>query len=131
MFIVFFVAQQLIINTTDLQIKFCKSKTHADHWVEEVELLQEKMKCIKQFFQMRSNHWMAHASTVVKTEDQAMTESMRAFAYEQVAQFAVMKAHCEYLWQYVATFVALGQEEVIPPEVQANVDSITTAGLFA
>jgi hypothetical protein len=28
---------------SDLQIEFCKSKACADHWAEEVELLQEEM----------------------------------------------------------------------------------------
>jgi hypothetical protein len=42
------------IYATDLRIEFCKSKARADHWAEEVELLQEEMKRVKMFFEKRA-----------------------------------------------------------------------------
>jgi len=51
----------------DLQIEFCKSKAHADHWAEEVELLQEEMKWVKWFFETQACCWAAHVDAVGKT----------------------------------------------------------------
>jgi len=113
----------------DLRIEFCKSKARADRWAEEVKLLQEEMKRVKLFFQTRAENWTERLN-VGKAQgenDPAMDEGLRAFASEQAAQFREMRSRCEYLWRYVASYVALGEGEVVPAEAQAADDDIEVA----
>ena len=111
----------LIYIIIDLRIEFCKSKSHADRWEEEVKLLQEEMKRVTAFFQTRADHWAANADAVGSTipvSDSGTAEGLRAFANEQAVLFRAMKTHCNYLWRYVGEYVALGQGEVVPVEAQ-------------
>jgi hypothetical protein len=109
----------LIQAVIDLQIESCKSKACADRWAEEVELLQEEMKCVKLFFETRASQWAAHAKAVGKltpVNDLALAEGLCAYANNQATQFCAMRCHCEHIWRYVEEYVALGQEEVVPSE---------------
>jgi len=95
----------------DLWIEFCKSKACGDRWAEEVELLQEEMKRVKQFFETQAGHWAAHVDAVGKTNpvtDLAMAEHLCAYANERSAQFHAMQSCCKHLWQYVDAYVAAG-----------------------
>ena len=107
----------------DLWIEFCKSKAHTDWWAVEVELLQEEMKWVKQFFKTQACHWAAHADAVGKTNpvtDLAMAEGLRAYVNEQSAQFHMMQLCCEHLWRYIDAYVALGWGEVVPKEAEGG-----------
>jgi hypothetical protein len=76
----------------DLRIEFCKSKACGDHRAEEVELLQEEIKRVKQFFETQAGRWSAHADAdavgkMNPATDLAMAEGLHAYTNEQSAQF--------------------------------------------
>jgi hypothetical protein len=112
--------------TPDLQIEFCKSKACADHWAEEVELLQEEMKQVKQFFLTCAEQWEAQATAVgtLCVSDPSIAEGLHAFASEQAAQYHAICAHCKHLWRYVAEYIALGVGDVVPSEAQTVDDDM-------
>ncbi len=42
-----------------LRIKWCKTRTHAHRWHEEVILVEEEMKRVKAFFAYEARTWMS------------------------------------------------------------------------
>jgi len=88
--------------------------------VEEVELLQEKMKQVKQFFLTHAKQWEAQVTAVgtLCVSNLSIAKGLYAFASEQAAQYHAIHAHCKHLWQYVAEYIALGVGDVVPSEAQ-------------
>lgn len=102
---------------TDLRIEWCKSRARANRWSEEVQLLQEEMRRVCQFFESREAGWMALIDSEEWT-DGPMIEGHRGYARQQAEQFRAMRARCQHLWRYVGNYVEIrGEAIIIPPEV--------------
>ena len=91
------------------------------------------MKRVKLFFEKRAQSWASQAETVragVLTADPVLAEGLCAFANGQASQFRAMHTHCSYLWRYVAAYVALGEGQVVPIEVQVDVTDTTSTTIM-
>ncbi|KAG2136089.1 uncharacterized protein EDB93DRAFT_1242432 [Suillus bovinus] len=53
---------ELSLQLVALRIKWCKSRVHASCWAEEVELLQEEMRCVVSFLSWHAGWWEEQAS---------------------------------------------------------------------
>jgi len=107
------------MDIVDLHIEWCKSKAWAEHWSEEVELLQEEMRRVKAFFEARAGAWDQQRNGLGKRgDDPAIIGGMEAYARNQAAQFRAMRAHCEHTWRLVDEYVhGFGQGPTVPPEI--------------
>ncbi|PPQ96620.1 hypothetical protein CVT26_010684 [Gymnopilus dilepis] len=95
-----------------LRIEWCKSRARRDRWKEEVELLVEEMRRVKEFFLTKAKDWETLAvlssadwglPSVV--QDQATVDGRVAYAKEQSAQFSAMREHCLDVWKGVDEYV--------------------------
>ncbi|PPQ76066.1 hypothetical protein CVT26_004585 [Gymnopilus dilepis] len=84
-----------------LRIEWCKSRARRDRWKEEVELLQEEMRRVKEFFQTRAQQWEDLARSDSGNWalpgviwDRSTVEGRTAYARGQASQFKAMKDRC-------------------------------------
>lgn len=95
----FFLIHDSITNITisALRIEWCKSRARAMRWTEEVELLQEEMRRVLQFFSWQVEWWEGQVSRLsgVTAEHE---EGVIAYAMRQAHIRRSMRANCVQLW---------------------------------
>ncbi|KAF8125287.1 hypothetical protein EV363DRAFT_1402521 [Boletus edulis] len=85
-----------------LRVEWCKVRARSHRWTEEVILLLEEMRRVKQFFDWKVQWWREQS----------------AYGSRQATLFAELKASCEKKWNNVPGLVRMkGQEAVITPPV--------------
>lgn len=127
---------QLLTWAIGVRIEWCKSRARAKRWEEEVDLLQEEMRRVKESFSYQANEWDKHAENVswnipggsdyeagtLYEVDDGVIHGRAAYAREQAAQFRTMRAWCERAWANVPSFVAsLGNEELVPTNISIKI----------
>lgn len=80
-----------------LRIEWCKSRARAMRWTEEVELLQEEMRRVMQFFSWQAEWWERQTSRLSDL-DAEQSEGITAYALRQASIRRSMYDHCIALW---------------------------------
>ncbi|KAG2345649.1 hypothetical protein BDR05DRAFT_1013616 [Suillus weaverae] len=75
-----------------VRVEWCKSRTRALRWAEEVELLQEEMRHVLQFLEWQADWWAARCDTA------AHNEGLSAYAARQADIRHCMAGHFCHLW---------------------------------
>ncbi|KAF9463292.1 hypothetical protein BDZ94DRAFT_1321830 [Collybia nuda] len=102
-----------------LRIEWCKTKSRAERWSEEVKLLLEEMRRVLQFFSSRAVEWDRRAQGMCfTTSHPAKHEGLASYSARQASLFRTLNAYCQRLWRFVPRYVELGgMVDVIPPEI--------------
>ncbi len=77
-------------------------------WSEEVELLQEEMRRVLQYFTWHAAWWDSQA-TQRKGVTPELAEGLAAYAERQASIRRQMLERCQTAWHDVESFVALGR----------------------
>ncbi|KAG2139338.1 hypothetical protein DEU56DRAFT_912179 [Suillus clintonianus] len=88
----------------DMKIKWCKARARAMQWNEEVELLQEEMQRILQFFNWQATSWCERANQSWP-EGPAEREGKIAYARRQAALHCALSVTCRSSWEDTCAFI--------------------------
>lgn len=80
-----------------LRVEWCKSRARAMRWDEEVELLQEEMRRVLQFFEWQRAWWMEQRSRITGLPSEE-AEGLVAYATRQADMRRSMHANCIARW---------------------------------
>ncbi|KAG0696318.1 hypothetical protein DFH29DRAFT_984642 [Suillus ampliporus] len=91
--------------STAMHVEWCKACARANRWAEEVDLLQEEMRCVLAYFDWQGRWWDERA---VARVDFAVQENEALIAYTswQANIRCSMQAHCLSLWSVVPGLLA-------------------------
>ncbi len=95
--------------STGLRVEWCKARSRAMRWTEEVELLQEEMRRTQEYHRWRAA-WWEHRVPVTQQQRADIVEGMRAYAHRQASIRRQMRDYCTKAWTHVRAWVCLGQE---------------------
>lgn len=84
-------------------------------WSEEVELLQEEMHRVLQFFQWQAEWWSEQGSTS-PPHSPAQDEGLRAYSARQSLLRRQLATRCTHMWRFVEEYIRLGTDE-LPEEL--------------
>ncbi len=100
----------------NVKVEWARSKARAERWAEEVELLQEEMRRVIEYFEWKASWWRKQASrrTDIAT---ALQRGLGAYAELQARVFEGLAFGCASLW--VPYFRAQGDKM---PEWSARYD---------
>ncbi|KAH0826244.1 hypothetical protein J3R83DRAFT_5708 [Lanmaoa asiatica] len=90
-----------------IRIEWCKARARAHRWAEEVELLVEEQRRILQFLHWQSTWWLDRRA-LIKTDDSALNEGMRAYALRQAALRQDLAKHFEHIWRNTQRYIEIG-----------------------
>ena len=85
-----------------MHVEWAKSRAHAQHWREEVLLLNEEMCWILQYFHWKANWWLACQSLCSDVTPEA-SHGLNAHAAKQA----------NLLWQLAKSFALLWYPELV------------------
>lgn len=71
----------------DMQVEWAQCVARADHWEEEVMLLQEEMRWVMQFLEWRSRNWLSKVDPRPDTITPAIHAGISAYAKKQGSIF--------------------------------------------
>ncbi|KAG2113416.1 uncharacterized protein F5147DRAFT_744141 [Suillus discolor] len=80
-----------------VRVEWCKSRARAMCWAEEIELLQEEMRRVLQFFDWQANWWDKQQDRLV-CETAAQCEGLVAYANKQAHIQCQLALHFRVLW---------------------------------
>ncbi|KAG2151533.1 hypothetical protein DEU56DRAFT_869093 [Suillus clintonianus] len=88
----------------DMKIEWCKARAHVMQRKEEVELLQEEMRRILQFFDWQATSWDERANQSW-SEGPAEREGKIAYARRQAALRRALSVACRSSWEDTCAFI--------------------------
>ncbi|KAG0701864.1 hypothetical protein DFH29DRAFT_755534, partial [Suillus ampliporus] len=80
-----------------VHVEWCKSRARAMRWVEEIELLQEEMRRVLQFFDWQANWWDEQQDRLI-CETAAQHEGLIAYANKQAHIRRQLASRFRVLW---------------------------------
>jgi hypothetical protein len=98
----------ILIHYSARCVKWSKAKAHAEHWEEEVILLDEEIRCILQYCNWKVKWWRDQQS--LRTHDATdaiLSEGLRAFSEQQAAQELDIAQDWEENWRAVRAHAQL------------------------
>ncbi len=90
-----------------LRVEWCKARARAMRWMEEVELVDEEMRRVKEFYNWQAGWWEAQAAGRQGRLD--LLEGTNAYAHRQASIRRSMRDCCVRAWSCVRTWICLGQ----------------------
>ncbi|KAG1844729.1 hypothetical protein C8R48DRAFT_617802 [Suillus tomentosus] len=81
----------------EVRVEWCKSRARAMHWAEEIELLQEEMRRVLQFFDWQANWWDEQQDRLI-CETAAQREGLVAYAHKQAHIRRQLASRFRVLW---------------------------------
>jgi hypothetical protein len=85
-----------------LQIEWAKAHAKAMCYVEEMDLLEEEMHRVLQFFQWRADWWRAQVGSRAAQQDKVLQEGHGSYALKPAACQDGMRASFEEQWRGLA-----------------------------
>ncbi|KAJ7616548.1 hypothetical protein FB45DRAFT_1034871 [Roridomyces roridus] len=95
-----------------LRIEWAKTRTRSMCWREEVDLLEEEMRRVKEFMTWRSDWWVARTQWR-ESEEEAMREGLAAYALRQAALFRGMREAFSAKWVALPDLIENGRAGVV------------------
>ncbi|KAJ7229225.1 hypothetical protein C8J57DRAFT_1534542 [Mycena rebaudengoi] len=92
-----------------LRIEWAKTRARSMRWLEEVQLLQEEMRRIKQFLLWHSSWWAEQVGRRAELVDVLQAEGDRAYALRQAALKAGLSASFARCWEHLTKLVEQAQ----------------------
>ncbi|KAJ7733474.1 hypothetical protein B0H16DRAFT_1468065 [Mycena metata] len=92
-----------------LRIEWAKARARALHWMEEVDLLEEEMRRIRQFLTWRAAWWRARADGRGREQDGPQREGERVYAYRQAKLQDDLCANFAAKWAHLPELVRKGR----------------------
>ncbi|KAI0690347.1 hypothetical protein C8T65DRAFT_588017, partial [Cerioporus squamosus] len=107
-----------------LCVEWCKARARAMQWTEEVEILDEEMRRVKQYHVWLAGWWETQAASA-QAERADFLEGQTAYAHRQVSIRRKMGEYCCSAWSCVTAWICLGQsvEDQIPDDLHSQSDS--------
>ena len=96
-----------------LRIQWCRARARKLRWGEEVDLLVEEMRRVKEFLAWQAKWWEEKSEKRKEMVDESLQEGLSAYAHRQAYIRLGMKTKFEELWKSVGSWIA-GKE--IPAE---------------
>ncbi|KAG6819829.1 hypothetical protein H0H93_008178 [Arthromyces matolae] len=93
-----------------LRIEWCRARARRMRWAEEVELLQEEMRRIRQFLSYESDAWISRATTA-HHEESVVLEGMLAYAQSQAHQRRNLLERFEGMWKEIPQILIFFQRK--------------------
>lgn len=93
-----------------LRMEWCKARARSLRWAEEVTLLLEEMRRVKEFFDWKARWWREQSSRR-QVQDASVQDGFAAYCSRQAALFADLKASCEKKWRGVPDLVLAKQQD--------------------
>ncbi|TRM56615.1 hypothetical protein BD626DRAFT_551464 [Schizophyllum amplum] len=81
-----------------LGVEYCRAKARARRWHEEIILLEEEMRRALVYCTWMSTSWEARASQRTTPMTSALTEGLRAYAFDQSHMWKKMEERMEGMW---------------------------------
>jgi hypothetical protein len=91
-----------------LRIQWCRARARKLRWAEEIELLLEEMRRVREFLAWHARWWIERANGRGCVE-KGLQEGLSAYAHCQASMCRQMKENFEKLWQSVGPWVASGE----------------------
>ncbi|KAJ6558713.1 hypothetical protein B0H10DRAFT_2120544 [Mycena sp. CBHHK59/15] len=96
-----------------LRVEWAKTRARAMRWREEVDLLEEEMRRVLQFFRWRSRWWLTQEGRRDEIENNTiMREGHAAYAHRQADQQEALCQRFRDMWEHVPAFIALGRAQL-------------------
>lgn len=92
-----------------LRIHWCRARSQAFRWSEEVTLLQEEMRRVLAYLSWYEDLWNNRAAAAQSCEDQTLSEGRQAYALRQAGIRSSMRKHFSQLWHDVPSWISTGE----------------------
>jgi hypothetical protein len=105
-----------------LRIEWATTRTRSMRWTEEVALLEEEMRRIKQFLSWRSDWWWTQVGRRADKVDAVQLEGDTAYARRQADIQSRLSTAFEMKWTDLAEAIRLGRAGVVVEELEEEED---------
>ncbi|KAJ7798239.1 hypothetical protein B0H14DRAFT_3492715 [Mycena olivaceomarginata] len=96
---------QLDPRRTPLRIDWAKTRAKAMRYAEEVDLLEEEMRRVKQFLDWHAGWWRSLVGLRSSGQDEALREGHTVYAAKQAAYLDGMRDSFATMWRDIPTFL--------------------------
>ncbi|KAF7322140.1 CxC2 domain-containing protein [Mycena kentingensis (nom. inval.)] len=106
--------EEAVIAATNesLRVEWAKARARAKRWAEEVELLQEEMRRVLEFFSWKAAWWRSLEGGRVNDAEQAVAAGLEAYANRQARLQEQLRAKFERSWADVPEYLDMGLQQV-------------------
>ncbi|KAJ7683938.1 hypothetical protein B0H14DRAFT_2422270, partial [Mycena olivaceomarginata] len=98
-----------VVNNEALRIDWAKTRAKAMRYAEEVDLLEEEMRRVLQFFEWRADWWRSQVGLRAGGQSGALREGHAAYAYKQAGYMDGLRARFSDEWSSVAKLLEVAR----------------------
>ncbi|KAJ7880547.1 hypothetical protein B0H14DRAFT_3767250 [Mycena olivaceomarginata] len=99
-----------VVESKSLRIEWARTRAKAMRYAEEVDLLEEEMRCVLQFMDWRADWWMSLVGLRTGMQDKALREGHEAYAVQQAGYMKGIWDRFAAQWKDTAKFIAHARE---------------------